>query len=809
MTGLIIVASFTALFFITRTAKAAIAPDSRFTKIMPNPNTATQNRDAHLEIAQIGDGNTLDAKESWGKYYFDPAKVTDGTIGISKGGYGGEVDTLGTSRGGNGQRFADTNAVKYEFYLAMNRPSPVGGFIDEVPCRAKSSDKNFTPSLTVYSGEMSVTGWYKIDAARFVNNARCGDKPWGVTEKSGKYVLFVRASWNTSPPKVNNVTQGRVNAFKLGAAYTTKSGDPLTGYWSDTAWTATNERPTTAAYAVQDRLSPNNTNGDYTFKFAPDCRLAPGQQEARYLHWADVDYPEYYQAPWPVQPPPEFDLVEVSPSGSRSTVLRVRPGDNLFNGPNEQNVHNAKEYKNFKGGYTYEWVWRNVARIDGINFWIPYDDYPALNGGCGEWKHELKMKAGTTTTPAVSDAPEFRAAGGQTVRVNLSQFAVGKDAGPETKVDLTVAASGANQRSIATTFSGVTASLGGSTNSGASTPNSRVISWTGLDRLGPTAPYPSSRTNIIADFKVREDAPDGARYCASAVMSPKSSTEPGGTRSTPNQICFTIDNSLKPYLTTENGDVHAGDCTIDPKIRPVNGRITGQKGETKGSSGTFIVSAGDAITQFGSGGSPGGNGLTFGKGGFYGNLCRPTLADMQKELAKGGFTSQPGDSATPFNLASLGSTGRYVVYFNGPGTVFGKAKVPVTVFSTGTLTIQGSEFGSDVAARTTRNNLPVVGVIAKDIKIKREVIDLKAQLYATGNIDTCSDSTTVACKNTLTLSGFAMAREFSFKRSSAGSNGLQLGELFGFNGAFYLNPPPGFSSPAGAVKYLGERAPLY
>lgn len=800
------------LFFINSITRADVAPDTRFTKIMPDPDTATQQRDAHLEIAQVGDGNTLEAGSTWGKYYFDPSKVSDATIGISKGGYGGEVDTLGTSKGSGGQKFADLNAVKYEFFLAIDQQDQDKKYQDEVPCRAPG-EKDPTPSLTEYSGKMSVTGWYKIEASRFVINARCNGKPWRATAKSGKYVLFVKASWNTSAPVVNNVRQGRVNAFKLGAAYNLKTGDPLTGYWSDTTWSTTDERPTNAAYAVQDRKSPEGTNGDYTFTFAPDCRLAPGEIEGRYLHWSDVDYPDYYVG----LPAPSFDLIEIPPSGgSGRSVLSVGPEKNLFNGTKKQNVHHAIKYDSFKGGYTYKWVWKNITRIDGINFWIPFDDFPALRGGCGEYNYNLGLKAGTTTTPAISDATEFRAGGGQTIAANLTQIWGGKDAGSDTTTDLYLSEAGNNK--VEDAFTALTPTVGGSTvleGPSKTNPSSgkRYHSTWKLPRLGPKPTYNDSRSDIYANFKIKNDAPDGSRYCFTASITPTSNSDAAPNSSKPNSICVTIDNSLKPFLTTTGGDVHAGnDCIVSATNPRTPQMITGQVSPDGklGSSGSYVVSAGDRITQFGSGGSPGGSNISLGNNGYYGSICRPPLATLQAELAKGGFEAVPGDTAVPFDLSSLAPGKRYLVYFTGPGTVKGKANAPVTVYSTETLTIEGKEFGSGVpAGGATRENLPTVGVIAKNIKIKQVVAGITAQLYATGNIDTCSDSTTAACRSVLLLRGFAMAHDFSFKRSGTGSNGLQLAELFGYNAAFYLNPPPGFGTASGVAKYLGERAPLY
>ncbi len=797
---------------------------------MPFAFDSSQGTKVFVEIAQTGSGAykdavKLDAPEAWAKYYIDADRIDTAVLGIFNGGYGGDTDVLGRKSGEYGKYFDGTNAVRYDYYFAED--TAFQGIPDERPCKKPGSEEN-SPSLTRYSSQMPPNGWYKdITTKELYDKYRCNDKRWKPTEKSGKYVIFVKASWANAQPQDASGRLGRVNAFKVGAAYADAKledvfDNPITGYWSNPAAATRSSEPTTASYAIQDRLSESGTFGDYEFNFAADCRLAVGSSEERFLHWKDIDFPDYYEGTGAV---PEFTLIDIDQNGNEVERTTIKGSQQLngrwaFNGPGAENQHNYLKFIG-KGGHKYRWIWKNIIRKDGIGLWLPYDDYGYYRG-CGQWDHDFTMRAGAEGQLGTK---EFRIAGGQTATINLVQTAKGKEAGPETDIDLTVAAANSpasGNKSIATTFEGISASLGGSSSCDKtaspsnpdckSTPFSRVVGWDNLGRLGPAPTYTSSRNDIYARFKVREDAPDGARYCASAIMSPKSNTNPGGLQSAPQQICFTVDNSLKPYLTTTGGDVHAGnDCIISTANPRTPQTIIGQgvAGSARGSSGSYIVSAGDAITKFGSGGAPDSTNLSFGKTGYYGSICRPALEDLQKELAKGGFTSIPGNTATPFNLASLAAGQRYLVYFNGDGTVFGKSSAPVTVYSSGTLTIQGAEFGSNLATVASRTNLPVVGVIAKDIDIKREVTGITAQLYATGNIDTCSDSTASACRSVLLLRGFAMAHDFSFKRSGTGANGLQLAELFGFGAAFYLNPPPGFGTAAGAVKYLGERAPLY
>lgn len=807
---LVVVGAVSSLLFISRLTRAAEPPDYKFAKIMPAPDTATQGRDAHLEIAQTGDGNTLDAGASWGKYYFEPSKVSSGYMGISKGGYGGEVDTLGTSRGAVGQRFADTNAVKYEFFLAMDQPDPDRAYFDEVPCSV-GNNPSFVPAYTAYSGEMSVTGWYKLAASTFIGK-KCGSRTWGATQKSGKFVLFVKASWNTAAPKVNNVTQGRVNAFKLGAAYD-GSGDPLTGYWANSDWAYTSDKPTTASYAVQDRLSADNTNGDYSFTFAPDCRLGRGKTEARWLHWSDVDYPDYYKAPWPVQKAPEFDLVEIPPGGGAGTVkLHIGPEDNKFNGPGKQNQHHAVEYKEFKGGFTYKWVWKNIARIDGINFWIPYDDFPAINGGCGTYNQAVEIQ-GTRGDGWYMKDSIFEVAGGDTVTFLVrGKYVSGTSAAPTSTFGAHLVSQ--NAATFAGTFTG-----DGPTSisdQGYKKDGSRVnIEWV-QPGMGPT--YQSQR-DLTFSYQVKGDAQNGAKHCFDADLSPLRSGDPTA-KATSGSVCIVVNNSLKPFVKTSGADVHAGDCQyINPKtgLGANLGKIIGPpvNGLNQGSSGSYIVSAADKISDFGSGGLPNGGALTFGKGGYYGSMCRPLITDLDPKKEP-EVVEKNGDALAvngQFDIGTLAAGSRYAVTFNQDVTVVGTAKASMGLYAPkNTITIQAKSgantFGSDLSNKYAKKQLPTVGVTARDIRIGNGVTNLTAALYASETITTCAENTVAACRSILTLNGYAMAYNFKFNRVGTGSNGLQEAENLKFNPAFYLNPHPG-GGILSKVLYRGERAPLY
>jgi hypothetical protein len=775
-----------------------------------------------LEVAQkSGPGanvnTTLDVKEIWTKSYIDPNRLGSAVIGIYDGKYSrvkfGASDEYDAN--GNRQTFNDNQDVIFEFYVAQDVARIVDGNVqfDEVPCLSGDSRK---PFYTADSSTMPKNGWAKINVRQRLNASSGACKTAVATKKTGRVVIFTRAYWRNP----NNL-EGRVNAFKVGTAYTDKSTDLAntapTGFFSDYS-NAVKERSSivnpaqrdSGQYAIQNRIDSENTQGRYYFGFAPDCRLAPGAKEKRYIKWKDVDFPNYY----PAGVEPRFRLLDVTNASNVRVVKDVDGNDMDLSGSQLGGPDQYRERQvEFTGGRMYEWHWYNITRNDGIAFWMPYDDFPTLVGGCGNYQQKIGLWAGQNNQGMSQNANQV-VRGGDTLNLLINQgwSAPSQPPGPApfTTTDAFLTTQNGTYDG---TFSGLPTSIneGGSRYQG----SRNHIQWK-LQGLGPTPAYQDSRW-LIYSYKIKEDAVNGSKHCFLATMNNETSKQPPlnpGNVATSNTICVTIDNSLKPYLTTTGGDVHAGDCSITGLRN--NGKITGQgvAGSARGSSGSFIVSANDLITNFGSGGSPTGGSLTFGKGGRYGTLCRPTIDQISTYFKEDTAELKLPDASNVFDLSSLPAGGRYKVEFSGNGRVKGVSKSTVTLYSrSGTIAIDGSAgstVGSDITQAAVRGKLPTVGIIARDIAISRTVTKINAVMYATYNIDTCSISDWVnQCKSTLTVNGFAMARDFSFKRVSGASSNLQVGERIDFNAAFYLNAPPGFTDASTLVKYLGERAPLY
>lgn len=780
-----------------------------------------------LEIAQkSGPGanvnTTLDVKEIWTKSYIDPNRLNNAVIGIYDGIYSRNVFGASNEYDANGSRetFSDQQDVVFEFYVSQDIAKIVDGVaqFDEAPC---TSGRSRTPFYKVNSSTMPKNGWAKINVRQRLNESTAACKTATATQKTGKIVIFTRAYWRrTDNP------EGRVNAFKVGTAYTDQSNDlantALTGFFSDYA-NATNDRDSipnpdqaeVGQYAVQNRIDSENTQGRYYFGFAPDCRLTAGAKEKRYIKWKDVDYPNYY----PGVAAPRFRLLDVTNASNVRVVKDVDGNDmdlsgSQLGGPNKYQERQVE----FTGGRIYEWHWYNITARDGIAFWMPYDDFPALVGGCGTYDQKIGLWQGRNGSGYTQGA--LKVTGGDKVSFLIDeQYVSGNAAASQTTTVQNLTSKNNVVTNVLSPFADALKDPVAHINiSDNGIWNGRASATWSLPGMGPTRPY-TSRRWILFQYDVKTDAKNGSSYCVKANMNPKSSSGPaGGVNS--NQVCFTVDNSLKPYITTSGGDVHAGNCTVSGAVPPLgNGKITAPPPLGQGSSGSYIVSANDAITKFGSGGelTDTSGPLTFGKSGKYGPMCRPTLSNLEEDIDMAAIKTVASSSAVPYNLANL--TGPGVIQFAGGGSgwITGISRYPVTVYApNGTVTIVGGSFGGRTDLPTTRANLPVVGVIAKNIAISKDVVGITAVLYAVENIDTCyevpnvrSGANAATCKNILLLNGFAMARDFSLKRTRAGSFGLQPSEVLAFNAAFYLNPPQGFSVAAGALKYLGERAPLY
>lgn len=368
------------------------------------------------------------------------------------------------------------------------------------------------------------------------------------------------------------------------------------------------------------------------------------------------------------------------------------------------------------------------------------------------------------------------------------------------------------------------------------------------------------KDEVSFKFKVKPDTPDGTKICFNSFAVRHTEFD---EESQDGPQCVTVEVPKKPFVTGEDGNVHAGGRLADRPCGLSNGgtgTISGPlntSGNGQGSYGTFAVSAGANINNFGSANSAGSNALTFGninQTGRYGTICRNDLA--AKYLA----TSTPPDSPQNLNPGTINSAdlpnlnGLYIV--NGDVTI-GNSNSAVTIppGKSTTLVVRGNvRIRAQVNladSGLTRTTTPGFGVIAqRNVYIDPGVSNLdgiywagtdparypqdpSSPLYLANNaatknsigvIDTCRDTINNnaqafspliannpgACGNRLTLNGLLSARKMYFRRTAGdvATTGSAPAERILFDAQVFLKPPPGFGTTAARITEQGERPPL-
>lgn len=316
---------------------------------LPDPVDFSAGANVSLEISQPGSGITLDAPTTWIKFLYDPS-VTGSQVGVQIGnGYfrycgASSADSIGAGSTGcePGDPDYDPGAVRYTVYYgdpATGGTTPDTGF---VAAAVNSDDPLVDPSVywsTIYNVPTSARA------------------PIDVGGGNMRYVLYLKAEWNSSPPG-----EGRINSFK--GAVIVAGG--LASYWTGNG-----------NYSIQDRLSPDGTQGTFNFGFAPTCD-APASATAT-LNWTDAD--DAGLGGVPADSNISFDLYE----GDRGTT----PGNLIahIDGGSSPDIGGNNDPRSLsftaKKDKVYLWRWNDVERINGIQMSIPYDSsnyYIECNG---------------------------------------------------------------------------------------------------------------------------------------------------------------------------------------------------------------------------------------------------------------------------------------------------------------------------------------------------------------------------------------------------------------------------------------------
>lgn len=294
-----------------------------------------------------------------------------------------------------------------------------------------------------------------------------------------------------------------------------------------------------------------------------------------------------------------------------------------------------------------------------------------------------------------------------------------------------------------------------------------------------------------------------------------------------DQLCWRVLNPRYPYITTNDGDVHAGGgIGVGLSCGTSGGQIKGRRSGGAGTEADYVVSAGASIDNL-SIAAP----VLLGPSGSYGRICRPDLQQSADRFPNdpvngkfrttwlGAFVGQPVGQV----LASSPSAATVTV----PGGVIAPGQ-RLTIYATGDVYITGDITYSPVT--TAPGSLPSFGIIAKgNIFIAPSVTKLDGFFYAYENIDTCfggvigpggtaggNNPVIGPCSQNLVVNGFMMAEQFRFARTGAGRNyGLTPSptETVNFKGELYVATPPGFidnfTIRAIRPSIESERPPLY
>ncbi len=314
----------------------------------------------------------------------------------------------------------------------------------------------------------------------------------------------------------------------------------------------------------------------------------------------------------------------------------------------------------------------------------------------------------------------------------------------------------------------------------------------------------STQTNG-ATFTVSPATPDGTNVCFNITIAP---SDQNGNTVTSAPQCFVVYQPRYPQVVGNSGDVHAGGGFCGQV--QTTGNVTGH-----GSSASlteYVLSANGTINNFGSNNTAGGTAATVGRTGNYYSICRPDLAAVAQAYFQAGqpYTALPGGT---WNLASLPASANGIYIHNGGGnlTLRGTFNRKITIVSfTGTVTINGNII-LDGPANLGANSASLGIISTGDIIVNGAATRVDAYLFSNSTINTCAEGNVAACRNLLTVNGFLMSRNLSFRRLGvAGGPIANPAERINLTGQIYLNPPKFFDVAAdlNLLQNQGEKPPL-
>lgn len=282
---------------------------------------------------------------------------------------------------------------------------------------------------------------------------------------------------------------------------------------------------------------------------------------------------------------------------------------------------------------------------------------------------------------------------------------------------------------------------------------------------------------------------------------------------TPTPISVTQQKVTNPFVTTSNGDVHAGGgpgkCSTPASV---------QAAQNPGAAGQWFVTASGNLT----GASDKAPFFTSNGGTAslaYGTVCRPDIVTSTQNYAnKPGDTVAYNSSIWTNPAAQAAADGKVVVAnsnVNIPAGVFISARFTLLV-NNANVNVGGNITNAAIALTgAPEANHPAFGVVINNgnLNIDKGVTQLDGFYFvapdsagSNGLVNTCAGLngsptlspsgpyTVIQCQTPLTVQGLMMANAFRLNRTTdPGASDTKPAEYVQFDDRLYSATPPGFS----------------
>ncbi len=748
-------------------------------------------------------GRQLNAPISYAKLYY---KYADGEKARVQGGHNNNI--------------SDAKDIVYHFYSTDENEDKIAGC--EVSFSFWAIGSPWDPDWATKS---------------FNWGASCKPK---ASKYTGFYTVQATVGWETSVDdvwfntKIQAYCSNDSGGGEHGICVAGSSKANLAG-----AWAKVNEPSAPLALEDEDfqsgsgTCSPDSDCYDIWLGLGTPCDLQ--QNYDAELKWSDADADNGQ----PDNPAIYYELFGSTDNGATWSLLKKETNDQNLGGNLETKTYDLGPL-NLEPGERLIWHWGGIVKNNDPQLWIPWDqvnytvDCSAIPGYENQAHFinspptQVEPKKTYTIDAELTNVGEVASPDSSWLRVSNDNYTLTKDPRDATGDGTEISTPGYHPNLTDDCQS----------SGGLPPPSNRSPCWF----WEYNALQPGDKHDVSFTFTVDNNATDGDQVCFTPYAHPENAND--GEYADP-QLCIPVVAPRHPFLETGNSDVHAGTkwgdvaCLSDPGTP--TGSITGQvdAGSNTGSKADYVVSAGGVITNFGSGGSPTGSGLTFGypstDSNYYGQVCRPDLAYRYRNAQTyGSSTINPGNIPSGIR--------RHV------GDVTLTAGT-IGIGQQSTLVVEGNvEITGNIGFGDGYNSIgdiPSFGLIATGtINIHHDVTNIYGIYVAgtdpanwdpgiptAGYINTCQDDLSAPptwnpnpliasddpagngrCEPQLKVNGSLIAVNFLFRRTPGdvkSGNQSDYSESIALLPQLLLRPPQGLGGVASQISVRGEFPPLY